>query len=373
MKDRELDKKFENVDLPQVKLPEAKARLRRELLTAPHFERRAARIRGFLRVRYALTALAAVAVAGFIVIQLMPDRLSARALIDNMEAAYDSRVVANAVHYFRQTLTLPRGRHFEVEQWVHPDEDKIRVRLKDGDTGDVIAHSIMVGQRTYGLDSASGRTRARIRRVEAANHGTAHEGGMMTVVLMRLHEDDEWADETVVQVIVMDDGFDRDQFMKKTPRAIISDLAGSSDITYSGATFEPRLNQKIEILERRNAATLPFKLEFKMKHLDKVQWFLTSIISNEISLEMDTEFLEQNNLGGDIKIRPIESVETIEVIAESSRIHRMTLTVFEDGVETYRAEKTFLEDRYLSYAPDMFDPGHHGLTQIPNTDERSIK
>ena len=105
-------------------------------------------------------------------------------------------------------------------------------------------------------------------------------------------------------------------------------------------------------------------------------WFLTSIISKEISLEVDTqfvEFLEQNNLEGEIKIKPIESVERIEVIAESSRIHRVTLTVSEHGVETYRAEKTFLEDRYLSYAPDMFDPGHHGLAVIPDTDERTIK
>ena len=96
----------------------------------------------------------------------------------------------------------------------------------------------------------------------------------------------------------------------------------------------------------------------------------------DLSFEMDgkfAEFLEQHNLVGEVKIKPIESVETNEVIAESSQIYRVTLTVFEHGVETYRAEKTFLEDRYLSYSPDMFDPGHHGMTAVPDTNKRRVK
>ena len=62
-----------------------------------------------------------------------------------------------------------------------------------------------------------------------------------------------------------------------------------------------------------------------------------------------------------MKIEPIASVETIEVLAETSQIHRVTFTIFERGVETYRVERIFLEDRYLDYTPDMFDPEHHGL------------
>ena len=57
----------------------------------------------------------------------------------------------------------------------------------------------------------------------------------------------------------------------------------------------------------------------------------------------------------------IESVETVEGLAETSQVHRVALAIYESGVEIYRVEKVFLEDRYLSYSPDMFDPEHHGL------------
>ena len=107
MDERDLIKKLEQAELPQVDLPDARARLRRELLNSPDFDRRASRARGFLWVRYAFAAAATVVIAGFVAMQLMPQRLSAKALIDTMEAAYDSRAVAGAVHYLRQTLSIP--------------------------------------------------------------------------------------------------------------------------------------------------------------------------------------------------------------------------------------------------------------------------
>ena len=107
MDERDLIQKLEEAELPQAELPDAKSRLRRELLNAPDFDRRASRSRGFLRTRYALAAVATITIAGFVAVQLMPQRLSAKALIDTMEAAYDSRAVAGAVHYLRQTLSIP--------------------------------------------------------------------------------------------------------------------------------------------------------------------------------------------------------------------------------------------------------------------------
>lgn len=376
MEDRELNQKLESVELPRVTLPGAKARLRRELLTSPHFEQRAGRMSIYRRVRYALAALATIAVAAVIAIQFIPERLSAKVLIDNMEAAYDSRVVSGAVHYLRQALTIPGAPSLEVERWVHPDGDNIRIRLRNGSNGDVLAHSIVEGSRTYGLASGTGPVHGEIRRVKPAPDKTGPSGNAMAIVISPLHHDREWTDETTVQALVMEYGFDRDQFAAKTPRSVVSDLARSSDVIYAGVALEPQLDQKIEILERRNSAALPFKLELPARHLGKVQEFLELIISQEISLEIGdqfAEFLETNNLEGEVKISPTESVETVEVFAESSLIHRVTLTVSERGVETYRVEKTFLEDRYLSYSPDMFDPEHHGLTMIPDTDERSTK
>ena len=376
MTDEELNRKFKDSDLPHITLPSAKARLRRELLTSPHFEERAGRIRSFARVRYALTALAAIAIATLVVIQFIPERLSAKGLIRTMEAAYSSHVVEGAVHYLRQSLALPRDRRFEVETWIHPEENKIRIRLKDATADLVMAHSIIESGRVYGLPTATDRKSGSIKGVPHGSQKPSHGGTAMTVVIMRLDADDEFSDETMVRILAMDDGFSGDQFAKKTPRAVVADLSQSPDVTYAGATFDSESGQRLEALERRNAAAMPFTLEFPMKHLKKVEWFLSSVVSKEISFEMDvrfSEFLEQNDLEGEVKIKPIESVETIEVFAETSRIHRVTLAIFEQGVETYRAEKTFLEDRYLSYEPDMFSPEHHGLTQSPNTNERKTK
>jgi len=376
MKDREVDNKLMGVDLPEISLPGPKARLRRELMSSPHFEQRSARIRLFGRVRYGLTALAAAAAAVIVVMQFIPQRLSARELINNMEAVYESSIVTNAVHYIRQTMALPRGHEFNVEQWALLNEGKIRIRLEERNTGEVVVHSIIDGNRAYDLSGAPGQARNKIRRGSVDHDPSEHHGGLMTVVLMRVNEDDEWGDETVIRAFVMDDGFARDQFARKTPRAIVSDLAASSEVAYAGASFSPELDRKIEVLERRNEAALPFTLEFRAKHMEKVQWFLNSVISEEISVELDSEFvdfLEDNDLGGEVQIRPIESVERIEIIAESSRIHKVTLTIFERGEEAYQAERVFIEDRYLPLSANMFDPVHHGLTLQTEPDQRSFE
>jgi hypothetical protein len=168
----------------------------------------------------------------------------------------------------------------------------------------------------------------------------------------------------VVQAFVMDNAFQTESFAGMTPHDVVRDLSVSPNVIYAGASTEPALDEKIEVLERRNSGVLPFKLEFPAKYIEPVESFLRTLTSKDAQGEIErrvAEFVEQNDLSGEIKIKPIESVETIEVIAETSRIHRVTFTIFESGAETYRIEKVFLEDRYLSYTPDMFDPEHHGL------------
>ena len=364
MDESDLIKKLEQAELPQAELPDAKARLRRELLNAPDFDRRARRSRGFLRARYALAATATIAIAGFVVVQLMPQRLSARALIDTMEAAYESRSVAGAVHYLRQTLSIPGGRSFEVERWVHPDEDRIRVRLRDADSGEIYAHSIIEGERMYGLDMQDdGPVHGRIERHRPDPNERRHRKAM-TIVISHMGGSDHDGPGAVLQAFVMDNAFQTERFAGTTPHDVVRDLSQSPNVIYAGASTDPALDVKIEVLERRNSGVLPFKLEFPAKYVDQVESFLMSLISEDVPHEIEqrfAEFIEHNDVSGEIKIKPIESVETIEVIAETSRVHRVTLAIYESGVETYRAEKVFLEDRYLPYTPDMFDPEHHGL------------
>ena len=364
MDERDLINKLEQAELPQAELPDAKARLRRELLNAPDFDGRASRPRGFLRVRNALAAGVTIAIAGFVAVQLMPQRLSAKGLIDTMEAAYESRAVAGAVHYVRQTLSIPGGYGFEIERWVHPDEDRIRVRLRDTESREVYAHSIMEAERIYGLDARDdGRVYGKIgRRQPDSNAG--HQPKAMAIVISHVAGGDHDGDGAVLQAFVMDNAFQAESLAGTTPHDVVRDLSQSPDVIYAGATTEPALDEKIEVLERRNSGVLPFKLEFPAQYMDQVESLLMSLISEDVPHEIErrvVEFVEQNDVSGEIKIKPIESVETIEVIAETSRVHRVTLAIYESGVETYRAEKVYLEDRYLLYTPDMFDPGHHGL------------
>ncbi len=364
MDERDLIKKLQQAELPQAELPDAKARLRRELLNAPDFDRRASRSRGFLRTRYALAAVATITIAGFVAVQLMPQRLSAKALIDTMEAAYASRAVAGAVHYIRQTLSIPGVSGFEVERWVHPDEDRIRVRLRDADSGKVYAHSIVEGEQIYGLDiQDDGRVHGRIKR-RRPDSNEAHAPKAMAIVISHMRGSDHDGAGAVVQAFVMDNAFQTESFAGMTPHDVVRDLSVSPNVIYAGASTEPALDEKIEVLERRNSGVLPFKLEFPAKYIEPVESFLRTLTSKDAQGEIErrvAEFVEQNDLSGEIKIKPIESVETIEVIAETSQVHRVTFKIFESGVETYRVEKVFLEDRYLSYTPDMFDPEHHGL------------
>ena len=364
MDERDLINKLEQAELPRAELPDAKARLRRELLNAPDFVGRAGRSRGFLRARYALAAAVTIAIAGFVAVQLMPQRLSAKALIDTMEAAYESRAVAGTVHYVRQTLSIPGGYGFDIERWVHPDEDRTRVRLRDADSREVYAHSIIEGKRIYGLDAQNdGPVYGRIARRRPDSNG-GHNRKTMAIVISHMGGSDHDGAGAVLQAFVMDDAFRAESFAGTTPHDVVRDLSQSPDVIYAGATTEPALDEKIEVLERRNSGVLPFKLEFPATYVDQVESFLMSLISEDVPHDFEqrvAEFVEQNDASGEIKIKPIESVETIEVIAETSQVHRVTLAIYESGVETYRAEKVFLEDHYLPYTPDMFDPEHHGL------------
>ena len=364
MDERDLINKLGQAELPRAELPDAKARLRRELLNAPDFDGRAGRSRGLLRARYALAAAVTIAIAGFVAVQLMPQRLSAKALIDTMEAAYESRAVAGAVHYVRQTLSIPGGYGFEIERWVHSDEDRTRIRLRDVDSREVYAHSIIEGERMYGLEAQNeGQVYGKIGRRRPDSNGGHHQKAMAIVISHTGGSDHDGAG-AVLQAFVMDDAFRAESLAGTTPHDVVRDLSQSPDVIYAGATTEPALDEKIEVLERRNSGVLPFKLEFPAKYIDQVESLLMSLISEDDAHEIErrvAEFVEQNDASGEIKIKPIESVETIEVIAATSQIHRVTLVIYESGVETYRAEKVFLEDHYLPYTPDMFDPGHHGL------------
>jgi hypothetical protein len=365
MDQKDLIQKLEGADPPRVDLPDAKARLRRELLTSSHFERAGARTHRF---RLGVAAVAAVVVAVVLFVQLPSDRVSARALIDSIEVAYDSRSVSGAVHYLRQALSLPDDHRFEVETWAQDSEKRMRVRLSDARSGETLAHSLFDGDRSYGLPEGSSRIHSE-SKITVRKHGGAPppRSRMLAVVIMRVSAEDEWTDDTVVRALVLDNGFNRDAFAAMTPREVVRHLSESPEVEYVGASYAPGLNAEIETLEIRNSGALPFAIEFPLKYMDRVRWFLSSVISEDISFEMDSrfvEFLEQNDFEGTIKLRPVESIQRVEVHAGSASIHRTTLIVRENGMETYRAEVVFAEDRYLPAAPDMFDPSALGLTLL---------
>jgi len=379
MDERKVTRKLEQVEPPKIELKDARARLRRELLTSPEFETRTAPGRGS-RWRLALAGLVMATAVVAIVFQFVPRRSSAEALIAAMGSAYDASVLPDAVHYLKQRLDLNDDRHVLIESWRFPGEDKFRVRIKDAVSAKTLGHLIMADGRTWDLPESpihvAGEVRA-MTRTHVGEAGEAREPGhlqrIMTIVVERAHPGEAWSDTTRARAYLVSDFFSSAPAIGRTPHDLVRELQHDGEVAYAGATLNRRSRLEAETLERRNAGALPFVVEFRMEHIEQVQAFLNRVLAGQAG---GTDFaayradLETRGLGDAIALRPVEPVERIEVDSATSRIRRLSLSIVEHGREIYAAETTFLEDRYVPYAPDTFDPDLYGLS--PATPARTL-
>lgn len=379
--ERDLIRDLEHAEPPQIELHGARVRLRRALLASPDFAARAS-TRRTSRWRLAFAGLAAAAVVAILAIQLIPRRSSAEALLAAMGSAYDASVVPDAIHYLRQSLRLNSDPPLELESWLYADQRKFRVRVKDAGSSKTLAHTISNDGRIFNLPESSlhvvGEThrRSSVSTADAGHADTNPTPGdrMMTIVITRVHQGDDWSDDTPVRAFLISDFFSRAPSLNRTPQDLVHELEGSDQVMYAGATLDSRNQRQVELLERPNAGALPFVVEFPMKRLEDVQGFLARVLtrtSRDGSIDAYEALLEEQGLGGVVTLRPVAPVERVEIDSETSRIRKLSLSIFEHGDEIYSAETTFLEDRYLPYAPDTFDPDLHGLS-LESQSTRSI-
>lgn len=372
MDEKDVVKKLEQTDPPQIELKDARARLRRELLTSPEFEARTAAPRRVPGWRLAFAGLVAITAVAILAIQFVPRRSSAEALIAAMGSAYDASFLPDAIHYVKQGLKLNGDRSVVIESWLFSSEHRFRVRIKDARTAETLGHTISADGRTYDLPESRMHVLGGVSEPmpEAEGHSDMaapgrHERRVMTVVVQRANEGDEWSDETLARAFLISDFFNRNPRISRTPHDLVRELAADGQVAYAGATLDSRSQLEVEILERRNAGALPFVVEFPMKHLDDVQRFFGRVAGwdpHDATLDRCAALLDEQGLGEAIVLRPVEPLERIEVDSATSRIRKLSLSIVEGGKEIYSAETTFLEDRYLPYAPDTFDPDLHGLS-----------
>jgi hypothetical protein len=333
MNDKDLTEILESTEAPRVDLPNAKALLRRRLVAAARHPRRARRRR--LRDASLIAAAAAALWAAF---WLLPSGPTAAELIRDMEDVYTHDVPEGRVYYMRQLIRIQGQPPVEEERWSDDRARRVRLLHRDATTGAILGHSILDGSRVYGSKDSRLRVRRSIARIDDPG---AEPRRIKTSVLVPRSGDDSPG-----SVIVVRDIFDPEEFARRSPSDIVTALASSANVDYAGMETSAESGRTLHVLTRRiDAVTLA------IESLDEIP----ETVAGEIERMMQDTEPEDRSLG---------ATERITIMADSSRIHGLTLVIDRHGEEIYRLDKIFLGQAWLEDSPTIFDPNAHGLLPI---------
>ena len=379
--EKEVNDLFNKSTPPDFVLPEEKARLRRELLNSSHFKTNSApgRVRTF-QLRYVLGAGVALALAAvLIVMSLTPDRISARELVRDIREVYEQADIAGKVHHLRFIFKTADREAFVEEKWVYPVGGKVRVLHREAETGEVLGHTIVDGEHTYGLENSQFKVKYNIENSgqPAVTRPLSERQTIrrtQSILIKPAPGQKTTSDgKRIMQAYIMTDAFSYDAFERQSPRELVSNLVASAKVDYLGSEFDELTGGKLDVLTKRSQArSFSLKLEFPEDRLAEVGWFCERLESDDISLFMDSpelKFLDEKEISSESAWKTVEAVETIKVFPESRRIRQVNLSIREDGTETYRAEKTFLADEYMDYSESLFDPERYGLKLRSSEDQ----
>jgi len=375
--EKEINDLFKKMTPPDFVLPEEKARLRRELLNSPRFKTNSAPGHvGSFQLRYVLGAGVALALAAvLIVLSLTPDRISARELVRDIKDVYEQADIAGKVHHLRFIFKTADREAFVEEKWVYPDLGKVRVLHREAETGEISGHTIVDGEHTYSPENSQFKVKYRIENsgqpsVTTPQSATQTIRRTQSILIQPAPGQKTTSDgKRIMQAYIMTDAFNYDAFERQSPREVVSNLMASSSVDYLGTEFDKPLGGKLDVLIKRSRArSFSLTLEFSEDRLPEVGWFCERLKSDDISLFMDSPglaFLDEKEISSAATWKTVETVETIKVFSDSKKIRQVNLSIREDGQETYRAEKIFLEDEYVDYSASLFDPESYGLKVQP--------
>lgn len=382
MNEKKLDNLFKKIKAPDFILSNEKAQLRRNLLNSKYFKQNSApQINPVFRLKYILGAVAGLTLIVLLtVINLIPERISARELIKDIGAVYDRTTTSGRVHHLRFILNVLHQRPFEEEKWVYEEGEKIRALQRDVKTGEILGHSIFHGDQVYAMENSKFKVKYKIKKPSTPPDVPSSEkdNGDITrsnfnIIITPVKNKRTSDGQRIMQAYIMTSAFDYNAFQRQSPIDVVNDLMKKPDVDYLGSEFNESLGKNLDVLEKRwQATSFSLKLEFSEKHLPQVGWLCEQLRADEFSLFMESpiaKFLQQRNISSDIDTKSVEVIENIKIFTDTKKIYQVDLSIRDSGKETYRAEKTFLTDEYVDYSQAIFDPEKYNLALRLNKKE----
>ncbi|MCB0291792.1 MAG: hypothetical protein KDH97_16170 [Calditrichaeota bacterium] len=350
---------------PQVRLPAARAALRRELLNSPYYRQQEARRRV---KRYLLSALATLAVLlAFLIPNLLPREMSANEIIRNLETAYARAGDFPGIHYLktRVEMTTTQLSAMIEEKWIYDNYREFRALTRAADSGEILGHTIIRNDSSYRRpdDQLVYDIRLDIAETDSA---IATAGGAAAEIEtiesdfdVRMYplapRSGSGPAEAEVQILFSRHSFNFESLSRQTPWDVIARLKQHPAIHYDGTVRDSLSGEQLEVLEISRPAG-GFMMRMRENAVDHRAIRRITDRLNEIE-DNSAEPLQIDAY----RLYPLILVERIEVDAAESRILRVTRLLNRDDRVYERSEITFLEDALLPYDPAIFDPGRFGL------------
>jgi hypothetical protein len=363
---------LKKVKPPEIFLELSKAKLRQQLLDNKHFKKKPLRKRHYI-FRYAFSTAAVIGIVmAFVLFKFLPREVSAKELINNLEAVYNNSFVADKIHYIK-TLFKTKGEHFGsylMETWKY-QENMIRIMFKNETNDKIIGHVMYKENKKYELQTGKKDSNYKTRIVKkdlgpgriCADEKTIKAYRIM--VFPTKNSDKTTGKKKKVNILMIKDNFDVFGFCSQTPRNIFDKLKADPYVEYIGSEIDINTHKKVVILERKSSPDVKsFQLEYEDDIQTEMNWFIDKLRKKEIKLRVDPDSkipLEKSESNGNLKLERINVVETTKIEKETGKIFRITYSLYKKDKLMDKYELTFLEDRFVDYDPEIFNHRAFGL------------
>ncbi|KAB2880768.1 hypothetical protein F9K33_04235 [bacterium] len=350
MDTQKLIEELEKTPLPERVPLTFKNKLRRQLLNSPYFKKTSLRRS---TIKYVISTAVTAAATAVIILYMMtpPTFSSANELLTHIESAYTRMAGDGQMHYLRTLFKTLSGRTpVEEEEWSYDRHRQFSIKTRNAVTGEELGHTIKTNGKMYSKQHEQIKFKFNIeeKSIPAKNNGKTitTEVKDLRVLVVPLPED-----RKTLQVYIFNDSWTPESFSKRTPLEIVQTLKTDSLVTYAGRETSSD-GDMYEVLEVNHSNDL----------------YLFRITDDPKAGQTISKLIELVEKGESPKSEKIDVREIVKIDMKKNKIFHVSHSVRQNGHEIERFDLTFLEEKYLDYDPDIFNPQRNNLKELVLTE-----
>lgn len=368
MKNRNVEDLLKKISPPDVILPSAKEKLRRELLTSDQFKRRPT---GFWQqmLGYAVKGVPVIVIVLVFILVQIPGKISATERLEKLEATYKGSIVENSIHYIKTRFenTWKPGEILIFEQWRYGMES-LRMLLTLEKTGDILSHLIYKKNKAFLYTDKKSEAKINVDATEddtptGANGQVVKDSEAYSIICAPVkNQPGDDKNKKKLNATISHDSLDIFGFTAQEPGNIFARLKSSPSITYAGTEAD-----RLEVFERKTApGIMSYIIEYEKGAEQELDALLQELRFGKIRFPegSGTVFIRdktKKNGNHGFKIEKVEVKEITRVNKFSGKIHSISRQSFYRGQPVVTHELIFLEEFFIDYDPMVFDENVFGL------------